>query len=332
MSYIFKIKLRGVSKPTVWRRVSVPESYTFAEFHIIIQAAFGWENSHLYEFVDTLFRPAYRIVESSHFEFCGERDVLNADETLISDYFKSVGDKCVYTYDFGDGWEHDVLLEKIENDGICDPSCIAGKGLCPPENCGGVYGYERLKELAKADCLSPEDEELFEWYGFDYDCFDPEYFDLDEAKFAVSNWDMLGSRPSGDGGEQSEDDIQKLVDAAAEILMSGSVCYVDYLNNICQTGKFKNMGPYCARLNPPTKKQYVAFLKTVIQCIPKEESKLRASLALSLNSPNPYKSFDEILSVTPYAADWNDDKYQFHAERVSSKALEVISKSFESLL
>ena len=332
MSYIFKIKLRGVSKPTVWRRVSVPESYTFAEFHIIIQAAFGWENSHLYEFVDTLFRPAYRIVESSHFEFCGERDVLNADETLISDYFKSVGDKCVYTYDFGDGWEHDVLLEKIENDGICDPSCIAGKGLCPPENCGGVYGYERLKELAKADCLSPEDEELFEWYGFDYDCFDPEYFDLDEAKFAVSNWDMLGSRPSGDGGEQSEDDIQKLVDAAAEILMSGSVCYVDYLNNICQTAKFKNMGPYCARLNPPTKKQYVAFLKTVIQCIPKEESKLRASLALSLNSPNPYKSFDEILSVTPYAADWNDDKYQFHAERVSSKALEVISKSFESLL
>ena len=332
MSYIFKIKLRGVSKPTVWRRVSVPESYTFAEFHIIIQAAFGWENSHLYEFVDTLFRPAYRIVESSHFEFCGERDGLNADETLISDYFKSVGDKCVYTYDFGDGWEHDVLLEKIENDGICDPSCIAGKGLCPPENCGGVYGYERLKELAKADCLSPEDEELFEWYGFDYDCFDPEYFDLEEAKFAVSNWDMLGSRPSGDGEEQSEDDIQKLVDAAAEILMSGSVCYVDYLNNICQTGKFKNMGPYCARLNPPTKKQYVAFLKTVIQCIPKEESKLRASLALSLNSPNPYKSFDEILSVTPYVVDWNNDKYQFHTERVSSKALEVISKSFESLL
>ena len=114
--------------------------------------------------------------------------------------------------------------------------------------------------------------------------------------------------------------------------MSGSVCYVDYLNNICQTSKFKNMGPYCARLNPPTKKQYIAFLKTVIQCIPKQESKLRASLALALNSPNPYKSFDEILSVTPYVVDWNNDKYQFHTERVSSKALEIISKSFESLL
>ena len=332
MSYIFKIKLRGVSKPTVWRRVSVPESYTFAEFHLIIQTAFGWENCHLYEFVDTLFRPTYRIAESSHFEFCGERDVLNADETAISDYFKSVGDKCVYTYDFGDGWEHDVLLEKIEDDGICDPSCIAGKGLCPPENCGGVYGYERLKELAEAESLSPEDEELFEWYGFDHDCFDPEYFDLDEAKFAVSNRDMLGSCPKGDEEESSEDDIQKLVDAAAEILMSGSVCYVDYQNNICQTGKFENMGAYCARLTPPTKKQYLAFLKTVIQCIPKEESKLRTSLALALNSPDPYKSFDEILSVTPYVTDWNNDKYQFHAERVSSKALEVISKSFESLL
>lgn len=332
MSYIFKIKLRGVSKPTVWRRVSVPESYTFAEFHLIIQTAFGWENCHLYEFVDTLFRPTYRIAESSHFEFCGERDVLNADETAISDYLKSVGDKCVYTYDFGDGWEHDVLLEKIEDDGICDPSCIAGKGLCPPENCGGVYGYERLKELAEAESLSPEDKELFEWYGFDHDCFDPEYFDLDEAKFAVSNRDMLGSCPKGDEEESSEDDIQKLVDAAAEILMSGSVCYVDYQNNICQTGKFENMGAYCARLTPPTKKQYLAFLKTVIQCVPKEESKLRACLALALNSPDPYKSFDEILSVTPYVADWNNDKYQFHAERVSSKALEVISKSFESLL
>jgi hypothetical protein len=74
--------------------------------------------------------------------------------------------------------------------------------------------------------------------------------------------------------------------------------------------------------------QYIAFLKTVIQCIPKKESKLRASLSLALNSQNPYESFDEILSVTPYATDWNADKYQFHAERVSSKALEVISKSF----
>ena len=110
--------------------------------------------------------------------------------------------------------------------------------------------------------------------------------------------------------------------------MSGSVCYVDYQNNICQTTKFKNMGPYCVKLTPPTKKQYISFMRTIIQCIPKKESKLRASLALALNSQDPYKSFDEILLATPYASDWNEDKYQFHAERVSSKALEVISKSF----
>lgn len=328
MSYIFKIKLRGLTKPSVCRRVSVPDNFTFAEFHLIIQAAFGWGNCHLYEFVDSLFRPKCRIAESSHFEFCDEDDVQNADETIISGYFKSVGDKCVYTYDFGDGWEHDVVLEGVENDGKSDPECISGKGLCPPENCGGIYGYERLKELAKVDYISPEDEELFEWYGFDYDCFDPEYFDLDEAKFAVSNWDMMDYHSQSDDEDAGEDNIQKLVDNAAEILMSGSVCYVDYQNNICQTNKFKNMGPYCVRLNPPTKKQYIAFLKTVIQCIPKKESKLRASLSLALNSQNPYESFDEILSVTPYATDWNADKYQFHAERVSSKALEVISKSF----
>ena len=330
MSYIFKIKLRGVSKPTVWRRVSVPDNFTFAEFHLVIQAAFGWGNCHLYEFVDTLFRPKYRIAESSHFEFCGESNVHNADEAVLSNYFKSVGDKCIYTYDFGDGWEHDVVLEGVENDGKSEPECICGKGLCPPENCGGIYGYERLKELAVDDDLAPEDEEMFEWYGFDHECFDPEYFDLDEAKFAVSNWKMLyGDSGLTDEDEVAgEDDLQKLVDDAANVLMSGSVCYVDYLNNICQTTKFKVMGPYCAKLNPPTKKQYISFLKAVIQCVPKEESKLRASLALALNSQDPYKSFDEILSETPYATDWNADKYQFHAERVSSKALEVISKSF----
>ena len=330
MSYIFKIKLRGLSKPCVWRRISVPENLTFAEFHLVIQSAFGWTNTHLYEFVDTLFRLKYRVAESSHFEFCGAQNVQNAEETLISEYLKSKGDKCIYTYDFGDGWEHDVVLEGLVNDGKSEPECISGKGLCPPENCGGIYGYERLKALAAADDLAPEDEEMFEWYGLDFECFDPEYFDLDEAKFAVSNWDMMDCNSQSDDEVAGEDDIQKLVDDAAEILMSGSVCYVDYLNNICQTNKFKNMGPYCARLNPPTKKQYIAFLKTVIQCIPKRESKLRASLALALNSQNPYESFDEILSATPYATDWNADKYQFHAERVSSKALEIISKSWHA--
>lgn len=328
MSYIFKIKLRGVSKPCVWRRISVPGNLTFAEFHLVIQSAFGWTNSHLYEFVDTLFKPNYRVVESSHFEFCDAQHVQNAERVLISEYLKSKGDRCVYTYDFGDSWEHDVVLESVENDSRSEPECISGKGLCPPENCGGIYGYERLKALAAADDLAPEDEEMFEWCGLDYDCFDPEYFDLDEAKFAVSNWGMLDCHSQSDDEGAGEDDIQKLVDNAAEILMSGSVCYVDYQNNICQTNKFKNMGPYCARLNPPTKKQYIAFLKTVIQCIPKKESKLRASLALALNSQEPYKSFDEIMLATPYASDWNEDKYQFHAERVSSKALEVISKSF----
>ena len=304
----------------------MPDNFTFAEFHLIIQAAFGWGNCHLYEFVDSLFRPKCRIAESSHFEFCDEDDVQNADETIISGYFKSVGDRCVYTYDFGDSWEHDVVLESVENDSGSEPECISGKGLCPPENCGGIYGYERLKALAAADDLAPEDEEMFEWYGLDYECFDPEYFDLDEAKFAVSNWDILCGKP--DLSDDEEDDIQKLVDDAAKVLMSGSVCYVDYQNNICQTTKFKNMGPYCVKLTPPTKKQYISFMRTIIQCIPKKESKLRASLALALNSQDPYKSFDEILLATPYASDWNEDKYQFHAERVSSKALEVISKSF----
>ena len=332
MSYIFKIKLRGLSKPCVWRRISVPENLTFAEFHLVIQSAFGWTNTHLYEFVDTLFRPKYRVVESSHFEFCGAQDVQNAEETLMSEYLKSKGDKCIYTYDFGDGWEHDVVLEGVENDGKSDPECISGKGLCPPEDCGGVYGYERLKALAAADDLAPEDEEMFEWYGLDFECFDPEYFDLDEAKFAVSNWDMLlGDFGLTDelAGGVTEDDVRKLVDDAAKMLMSGSVCYVDYLNNVCQATKFEIMGPYCAKLNPPTKKQYVSFLKTVIQCVPKEESKLRASLVLALNSQDPFKTFDAILSATPYASDWNEDKYQFHAEIVSSKALEIISKSWQ---
>ena len=99
----------------------------------------------------------------------------------INQYFSLQNKKAVYEYDFGDDWVHDILLEKIlpaENN-IKYPLCIAGTRACPPEYCGGVWGYQSLLEILK-DKEAPEYEEILEWVGNDYD---PEVFDSTAIKF-----------------------------------------------------------------------------------------------------------------------------------------------------
>lgn len=333
MSYIFKIKLRGVSKPTIWRKVSVPESFTFADFHLVIQAAFGWTNSHLYEFIDNLNRPSFRVSQDSDFLGFPIRDFQEAVDVRLSDYFKSVGDKCIYVYDFGDNWEHDVVLEAINESADEGPSCLKGKGACPPEDCGGCDGFERLKKAAVEGPSDQYDEELLRWFGDADSCLDAEYFDLEESNHDVANCFALNDMRHylDDIASEHDDDIVRLVEEATAMLMMGSSCYVDYQNNVCQKTKFKKMTKFCAKLNPPTKKQYKDFMKSVIQAIPKIESELRARLALSLNSDEPFKTFDEILSNSPYAKPWNDDKHDFHSDIVSAKAIEILAASLLSL-
>lgn len=96
----------------------------------------------------------------------------------------------VYEYDFGDGWEHQILLEKLLpfDDAQALPICVKGKRACPPEDCGGIFGYADLLRTL-ADPTDPEHQEMLEWLGGP---LDPEAFDIDDTNQALTALGVTG--------------------------------------------------------------------------------------------------------------------------------------------
>ena len=168
--YQLKVTLKD-SKPPIWRRILVRGDISLAKLHQILQIAMGWEDSHLHQF----------IVDGTSY---GEPDPEYRDEmkserrVKLNQVAPHEKDRFTYEYDFGDSWEHQIVVEKIlaPDPGAHYPVCVAGKRACPPEDCGGVWGYGSLLE-AISDPANPEHEEMLEWVGED---FDPEAFDLEE--------------------------------------------------------------------------------------------------------------------------------------------------------
>lgn len=188
MAYQFKIQLQGISKPPVWRELKVPDNFSFHQFHLAIQNAFGWYNYHLYLFSEEGWRSAISI-QMQHEE--SEEDELDSGKIKIKNYFKKAGDKMIYIYDFGDDWKHQVVLENITTDKILKPQCIGGKGKCPPEDIGGIPGYRNFLKLSK-DPKHPEYEETMEWLGLaEGEKWDPNEFDLEEANEMVREENYL---------------------------------------------------------------------------------------------------------------------------------------------
>ena len=119
MTFQFKIQLKNISKPPVWRKVVVSSDTTFSMFHTIIQAAMGWYDSHLYSFSPSGYRSTPWIEEdgddqdlfSLGFE---DRESISASELKLSDIFEAKGQTFIYIYDFGDDWEHIITLEEID--------------------------------------------------------------------------------------------------------------------------------------------------------------------------------------------------------------------------
>ncbi len=155
--------------PTIWRTIQVPETFSLNKLHHIIQISFGWTNSHLYMFADDENRIGDPILwEDSETETQWDKKVK------IKDMLQNVGDELKYEYDMGDGWKHTVVLEKIEVGGSKTSRCLDGARAAPPEDCGGVHGYQELIHHR----YYPEKDgyiELIEWLGEEYD---PELFDL----------------------------------------------------------------------------------------------------------------------------------------------------------
>ncbi|GFT88376.1 uncharacterized protein y4hQ [Trichonephila clavipes] len=189
--YQFKISLHQI-KPYIWRRIQVPASYTFRQLHFAIQDSMGWKSGlqdyHLHTFTFRYFGskcvtevgpPAGRSFGS----FFPRNRVIPEKKAKIAQYFK-VGRKAVYTYDFGDDWDHDVVLEKIlpAVEGCTYPRCIKGKRACPPEDCGGYEGYNEHIAIIR-DSNHPEYEKHCEWVTNQNASLNPEKFDPAAVKF-----------------------------------------------------------------------------------------------------------------------------------------------------
>lgn len=178
--YQFKVTLDGI-KPPIWRRIQVPDNYTFWDLHVAIQDAMGWWDCHLHEFrIVNPFNGRTERIGIPDEEGWGPPAVPGWKRD-IAFYFSEVNSKAKYVYDFGDEWSHTVRLEKIleREPGVKYPVCVGGKRACPPENCGGVAGYEQLLEIIM-DPSHEEYESMNQWLGED---FDPEMFDPQEVEF-----------------------------------------------------------------------------------------------------------------------------------------------------
>lgn len=176
--YQIKVGLRG-AKPPIWRRLEVPADISLARLHSVIQVAFDWDDSHLH-----MFETPY-----------GEFGVANAElghraeaPVTLEQVAEGARSKIRYIYDFGDGWEHDILVEKVldRDETAGYPRCTGGRRAAPPEDCGGVWGYADLAEIL-ADPAHPEHEDRLEWLGLDDATqFDPADFDAEAVTRALS--------------------------------------------------------------------------------------------------------------------------------------------------
>ena len=182
---IFQLKVTLLNiTPPVWRRVFVDVGSTLDHVHEVIQAAFGWWNYHLHEFEIA----GTRYGDPDPDDDCGPPTV---DERRIRlDTVASVGSTFGYLYDFGDGWSHRITVEKIlpATSDTPVPACIGGRRACPPEDCGGPWGYGNLLE-ALDDPTHPDHRDLTGWLGrpFDPEAFDPDDFahNLREGRLAA---------------------------------------------------------------------------------------------------------------------------------------------------
>ena len=169
--YQIKVTLKDI-RPPIWRRLQVPGNISLAELHDIIQNAMGWGNYHLYTF--NIGGEEYGIPDDGW-------DVRPDTRFFLNELPE--GYKFTYIYDMGDWWKHEVKIEKIlpPEEGVSYPRCIKGRRACPPEDCGGPWGYAGLLE-ALADPEHPEHDDYLEWLGGE---FDPEAFDLEEVNLRL---------------------------------------------------------------------------------------------------------------------------------------------------
>lgn len=174
---IYQIKVTLLdSRPSIWRRLRVPADITLGDLHGVLQVAMGWQESHMHQFIDPdgnrYSRPRL-----------GLEDARDETRTTLRQVAPKAKARIAYEYDFGDSWEHLVEVEKVlpPTPGERYPLCVDGKRAGPPEDCGGVWGYEEFLKAIR-DENHPDHEDMLEWIGADEPGdFDPEAFDVERV-------------------------------------------------------------------------------------------------------------------------------------------------------
>ncbi len=173
-----KVKLLGVSKPPVWRELQLRADTRLDQLHEILQAALGWEDYHMHVFT---FADEEFGVPDPELGHADERKVTLGELTGIGARFR-------YTYDFGDDWEHEILVEDLldPDPETHYPILVASKGACPPEDSGGTWGYANLKAIL-ADPNHDEHQDKLEWLGLtDASEFDPTAVPTDDIDYELA--------------------------------------------------------------------------------------------------------------------------------------------------
>jgi Plasmid pRiA4b ORF-3-like protein len=178
--YQLKVTLQG-ARPPVWRRFQVPGQITLARLHLVLQAVMGWENDHLY-----MFRVGQRRIGEPSDDYGNRTE--DASRIELRKVAGQRGARLTYIYDFGDDWHHQLVVEKtacpdVEAGRV---ACLSGRRACPPEDCGGIWGYsELLTALDKP--TEPDLAERIEWLEEVHGAFDPDHFDLAEVTRRLRN-------------------------------------------------------------------------------------------------------------------------------------------------
>lgn len=182
-----RLDLRG-AKPPVWRRLELPGDVSLPRLHDVIQAAMGWSDSHLHRFRTGSDRRSPYFV--THFDLDEGEDGTLEDDVRLDQLLAEKGDELWYEYDFGDGWDHKLVVEEVLEEPPSTARCTGGRMACPPEDCGGIGGHEELAAWVRSgydDAQLPgvfdDAAHAHDWLPVDWH---PDHFDVDEANAALA--------------------------------------------------------------------------------------------------------------------------------------------------
>lgn len=171
------------SGPEIWRRFQLTDEMTLFDLHNVIQIVMGWTDSHLHDFEIK----GKRYSHLSPHDDAYDDPPIDEENVLVRNVLKRTGQKFQYIYDMGDNWQHTLVVEEVTESpaGLPHPICLAGERACPPEDCGGTWGYHEMLEAVR-DPLHEEHESYLEWLRPD---FDPDHFGLRDVNDILERFD-----------------------------------------------------------------------------------------------------------------------------------------------